>query len=545
MGERRQPCGGDTPPARAGAVGMQSVRQRSRFAVLLLPVTLAACAHQYADLAPSDAPSTPAPSVRAMPGAGLTAAPQVPDADPEPPSIRLASRNEAGSEKPMPPCARLVSGRLESEVGGQRSEVTTADHSPLTSPDKHGLTLAELEQMAFESNPSLMQLAAVVDKARGIHEQVGLYPNPSVGYSASEIGNEGRAGQQGGYIGQTIVTAGKLRLNRDVASWNIQELSWEYQAQRLRVQNDVRRRYYDVIGVERRIKIAADLLKVAETGAKIAEQLFKAKQASKADVLQAQIDLNHVRIIQQNAQIAYAAYWRRLTAVLGRPRMSRQTLAGTLSGDVPSWEWEPAWEKLVGSSPQLQAARSRVQRARMEIQRQEAQPIPNLNTQLAVQQDANSGYTIAGVQIGVPLPVFNRNQGNIRVAQAEYQRTFRDVQRLELQLRDALATAFRNFQQAKYQVARYEKGILDNARESLKLTEQSYEARQVSFLRVLTARRTYFEANLQYVQALIALRQASVVIDGYVLTGGLTDVPDIASRPFSGLGQRGQALSGQ
>jgi cobalt-zinc-cadmium efflux system outer membrane protein len=162
-----------------------------------------------------------------------------------------------------------------------------------------------------------------------------------------------------------------------------------------------------------------------------------------------------------------------------------------------------------------------------------------------VQQDDSTNDTIASVQIGVPLPVFNWNQGNLRVAQAEYHRTVRDAQRLELQLRDGLATAFKILRQAENQVARYRQGILDNARESLKLTEESYKAGQVSFLRVLTARRTYFEANLQYVEALISLRQAEVVIDGFLLTGGLTDVPDIASRPFSGLGQRGQALSGQ
>ena len=119
------------------------------------------------------------------------------------------------------------------------------------------------------------------------------------------------------------------------------------------------------------------------------------------------------------------------------------------------------------------------------------------------------------------------------------------MQRLELQLRDRLATAFRNFQQAKYQVDQYEKNILSNAEESRKLTEAVYKAGQVNFLRVLTARRTYFEANLRYVDALIFLRKASVIIDGFVLTGGLTDVPDIGSRALNGLGQRGQALSGQ
>jgi cobalt-zinc-cadmium efflux system outer membrane protein len=475
------------------------MRWNRQLVILLLPVMLAACAHQYADLAPTEIAPSPQPSVRV--------APRPPD-EPDSAEIRLASHSE--------------------NKGGQSD-----------------LTLEQLEQIALESNPTLMQLAAVVDKARGIHEQVGLYPNPTVGYTASEIGNEGHAGQQGGFVGQTIVTGGKLRLNQDVAGWNIQELSWEYQAQRLRVRNDVRRRFYDVVGSRQRMTIAADLLRVADAGATIAEQLFKAKQASRADVLQARIELNRVRIIQQNAKLDYDAAWRRLTAVIGRPHMPPRELAGELTGPLPQREWQPAWEQLVGGSPQLQAARSRVQRALMEIRRQEVQPIPNLNTQLSVQQDDSTNDTIASVQIGVPLPVFNWNQGNLRVAQAEYHRTVRDAQRLELQLRDGLATAFKILRQAENQVARYRQGILDNARESLKLTEESYKAGQVSFLRVLTARRTYFEANLQYVEALISLRQAEVVIDGFLLTGGLTDVPDIASRPFSGLGQRGQALSGQ
>jgi outer membrane protein, heavy metal efflux system len=522
------------------ALRMQTIRHRYRFSFLLLPVTLAACAHRYADLSQSDSHDAP-PPVRTVPNADATAAVRADRSKPKPSTIPLAALQTTGGEPPMPPCTKLADGPRQPAGGDDELIILIS----AVETDKPALTLPELERIALESNPSLMQLAAVVEKARGIHEQVGLYPNPSVGYSASEVGNEGKAGQQGGYVGQTIVTGGKLQLSQDVACWNIQEMSWEYQAQRLRVQNDVRRRYYDVIGAQRRITISAELVKVAEAGANIAQQLWKAKQTSKADVLQAKIDLNRVRIIQQNAKFDYDAAWRQLTAVLGQPHMKPQPLAGSLSGPAPKWDWEGAWDKLVGGSPQLEAARARVQRARAAIKRQEVQPIPNLNTQVSVQQDANSGYTIAGVQVGVPLPVFNRNQGNIRVAQAEYHRTLRDVQRLELQLRDGLAGAFRNYRQAEYQVGRYEKGILDNARESLTLTEQSYKAGQVSFLRVLTARRTFFEANLRYVEALIALRQANVVIDGYVLTGGLTSVPDIANRTLSGTGQRGQSLSGQ
>jgi hypothetical protein len=87
------------------------------------------------------------------------------------------------------------------------------------------MTLAELEQMAVQGNPTLTQAAANVEVARGRAVQSGLYPNPTVGYTGERIGAAGTAGDlQGLFINQTIVTAGKLRLNRGSLSWQ-KELS--------------------------------------------------------------------------------------------------------------------------------------------------------------------------------------------------------------------------------------------------------------------------------------------------------------------------------
>ena len=458
--------------------------------------------------------------------------------DDQPSAIVFDLSSKQDVKARQPPLPKKLPPPLAPGASGKAKTAESAAASSL-------LKLSDLESIALESNPSLKQLAAVVEKARGIHEQVGLYPNPVVGYSGTEIGNEGSAGQQGGFLGQTIVTGNKLKLNREVASWNIQEFSWVYQAQRHRVLNDVRLRYYDVLGAQQQLKITGELLKVAEEGVKIAEQLRKAKQTSKADVLQARVDRNQIRIIRRNAQYAYDAAWKRLAALLGRPKFVARPLDGKLSEQAPKREFQTLFDTLLAESPQMQAIRARIQGARLAIDRQEAQPIPNLLTQIGVAHDYSSGDTITNLQIGIPLPVFNRNQGNIRLAQAEYQRAYRNAERLQLQLRDQLAVAYRRFQQAKYQTDQYKNYILKDAKESLTLTEESYKGGQINFLRVLTARRTYFEANLRYVEALIALRQANVVIDGFVLTGGLTDVPDIGSRALNGLGQRGQALGGQ
>ncbi|MCP4504862.1 MAG: TolC family protein, partial [Fuerstiella sp.] len=76
------------------------------------------------------------------------------------------------------------------------------------------LSLADLESLALQRNPTLATATARMNAARGQKVQAGLYPNPSVGYHATEIGNLGTAGQQGAFISQRFITGGKLELDQ-------------------------------------------------------------------------------------------------------------------------------------------------------------------------------------------------------------------------------------------------------------------------------------------------------------------------------------------
>ena len=409
------------------------------------------------------------------------------------------------------------------------------------------VTVDELEQIALANNPTVQQAAAVVEKARGIRTQVGLYPNPTIGYSGEEIGDDGTAGRQGGFVSQTIVTGGKLSLNRAVTDQEISNLTWELDAQRYRVRNSVRRQFYEVLGAQRRIEVARELLRIAERGVETSEGLFRGKEVAKSDVLQARIQLNEVDILLRNAEYDFEAAWKQLTSLVGQPLMPPTALAGSLEdGDGPSpCEFEAVFAQLMSISPELQAARSRVARARVQIRRQEIQPIPNVLAQAGVSHDYVSGDDLTSLQFGIPLPVFNRNQGNVRLAVAEHRRAVSDLRRLELSLRVRLADAFREYSQAQNQVSRYRNQILPTARENLDLTEEGYSAGEFDLIRVLTARRSVIEANLDYIRSLVSARQAHVEISGLLLSGGLNDVPDAGGSNLQGIGLRDETLSGQ
>ena len=90
---------------------------------------------------------------------------------------------------------------------------------------------------------------------------------------------------------------------------------------------------------------------------------------------------------------------------------------------------------------------------------------------------------------------------------------------------EALASQ-RRIDTSSVAVTKYATEILPSAQESLVLAEQAYKGGETSFVQVLIARRTYFDANLQYVAAQSQHAQAKSKVDGLVLTGGLDAVID-------------------
>jgi cobalt-zinc-cadmium efflux system outer membrane protein len=148
------------------------------------------------------------------------------------------------------------------------------------------LGLGDLEQMALRSNPTLAQAAANIDAARGRTLQAGLYPNPTVGYNAEQLGLRGRAagGEQNGlFIDQTFVTAGKLRLNRARSAQEASQLEWQAQAQQYRVLNGVRSRYYQLLALQRLLEVQTELHQLAADAVTTTEELVNVGAANKPD----------------------------------------------------------------------------------------------------------------------------------------------------------------------------------------------------------------------------------------------------------------------
>jgi len=205
--------------------------------------------------------------------------------------------------------------------------------------------------------------------------------------------------------------------------------------------------------------------------------------------------------------------------------MQMTPLAGSLDAQDAPLDWDSALSQMMASSPQLTAAWQKIRHDQITVQRERAEPIPNLTAQATVGQNTEVGQTVAGVSIGLPLPLYNRNQGTVQQAQADLRRANAEVSRLELQLMTELAARHSDYLSAWQHVQEYEQSMLPKSRTAVEKLEQMYQARRAPWLTVLAAKRTLLELEMEQINNQLAYRTADITIRGYLLMGGLTE-PD-------------------
>lgn len=388
------------------------------------------------------------------------------------------------------------------------------------------LGLPDLEQMALRGNPTLAQAAAQVEASLGKALQAGLCPNPTLGYTSEQIGAAGTPGElQGAFVQQTIVTAGKLRLSRAKYKQEAYEAELMIIWQQYRVLNGVRTRYYELLALQRMIDLHRSILANAEESLKTHREMYNTGQANKADVLLAEVAVNDAKIELLTLENRYTAQWKHLAALVGSPELPCAPLKGQLEPEGPPLDWDASLSRLLQESPELQAAQAHVVHDQITVQREKVEPIPNIQLQGVTGYNFETSNTTAGAQVGFKIPVWDRNQGTVRQAQADLARSIAEVTRVELHLRQRLAAEFNRYRTARQSSEIYRDFNVPKATEAYEVQLDMYKKRRVAWPHVVMLQRNMLEVREKYTRSLLELREAEVAITGLLLVDGLTVPP--------------------
>lgn len=386
------------------------------------------------------------------------------------------------------------------------------------------LTLDDLLAIALSSNPTLSQAQARVEAARGAWQQAGRPRNPRIGFQGTEMGNEGRSGLQGGFVAQEFMTGGKRALAQAVAGGQIAQAQQEYEAQRLRVISDVRGLYYLALVADQQVEAYTEFSRLQGIAHKQQLKSLEAGQDSAPDsLIFAYGNQNPLHVTFMNAQERQRNLRRQLAAVIGAPQQEINELAGDPTKGWPLYDWQESLGRLLGQSPQLAAASAAASKAGAALALQRRMVVPNVDLEVGLQHDNATADDVANVQLGLPIPLFDRNQGAIRQAQANLVAAQANVARVELSLHRRLAEVFDRYERARKQVEKFGPRV-QQLRRAFALRQTAVEAGEYSALENFIAQRIYFEIWAAYLDALSELWSSVVAIDGLLLTGSLESV---------------------
>src|SRR5215510_12553821 len=456
---------------------------------------------------------------------------------------------------PQTELARNQPSQSPQTKGGEHAQHQTDEkrerQAVITGP---ALRLEDLERMALQNNPTVAQAEAAIRAAEGRRVQAGLMPNPIIGYAGEELSPRAFGQKSEHYIfaEQEIPLGGKLKKSGAIFAQERAQAQADAAAQRQRILNAVQMLYYEALGAQQLVEVRGELAKLASEAVDVTGELFNTGAADRPDVLEIQVEARRARLDLVMAENERDQVWQQIAAVVGDPFLKPARLAGDLEEDLPALKQEELLAMLLRESPEVIHAQAGIERARASLARAKAEPTPNLflrggmgySTELLETTDPRLFGRKTGpeafAEVGVRIPLFNRNQGAIAAASAELDFAGREARRVELMLRARTAAAFRTYQNALSMATEYQEQIIPRAWQAYELYLTSFKQMAAAYPQVLISQRTFFQVRAEYIRALVDVWQNATQLQGFMLTGAL-DAPGGASSGMGGTGEAGAA----
>lgn len=374
-----------------------------------------------------------------------------------------------------------------------------------------------------QSTSRVTALDADVARARGLAEQARARPNPTVNiYAENFVGDLQRNAREQeqitGQIDLPIELGGKRSARIAAGEAGIVAAQARNRDGRLLYATELARAYVGAEIADRRIGIAEDEVEEATADLKVARALVDAGKEARLRQVQAETELNTMQADLETARAQKVAALARLSALAGSP----VPYTGLSESLLDRLNARPA----MGPVDPIQATTVKVAEAEREsaaraVTVQQRLAIPNITAIVGVRQlrVASGPAIVAGV--GIPLPIFDRNRGNIAAAKAELQgaEARAAVARLDAEAGSRAALALVEAADRKAEAA---KRTMATAEEGYRLARIAYQAGKSPLIELLAARHNLGVARgviLDADAARLDARLSLARLQGVTITG--------------------------
>ncbi len=376
------------------------------------------------------------------------------------------------------------------------------------------VTLAAALERAQAQSPLITSAQAALAAAQGRARQAGFSPNPEASLESENIAGsgpyEGFSNAETTFsIGQRLELGGKRRTRAAAAQAEVEAAVVRVAIARADLIQEVKTQYAEALEADARVALAKEAAERANDLAGVAATLVEAGREPPLRALRARTASDEADAAVLAAQAQAAAARRALTSLWADPDPEID-LVEPPAGPTLTAAIDPT------ASLDVRLAQAEREAAQAAINRERAAGKPDLTIQAGVRRFEQTGDQALIVGFTAPIPIRDRNQGNVAAARA-------DATAAEARERLVLARSVRAVRdaQASLRAAEARLEVLQSrtvpqAQQAVDLARQGFQAGKFSLLDVLDAqaalsasRNDLVAARLERAKALAALERAA------------------------------------
>jgi cobalt-zinc-cadmium efflux system outer membrane protein len=368
------------------------------------------------------------------------------------------------------------------------------------------------------ANPEISVALREQEATEGARIQAGVRHNP---YISSEIQDTRRNTQQITLqFNQEIELGNKRESRLALADILHTKATAELDALKATIHANTVNAFYEVLVAQERLALSKSSFEVANAAVNAATKRVNAGKSSPVEETKSNIAASSAKIElnQSNSQLNSAR--KRLSALWGNP----SPVFEQAYGDVENIPLVPSFENLLAlleNAPAIGIANLEVSARGGSTKLARSQSTPNITISAGIVHNQELGLNQAILGLSAPIPLFDRNQGNVQEAVSLQYKAQDELIALKTQLTTKLAGEHERLSVARLSAISLREEILPGAQNAFEAANKGFNAGKFNFLDVLDAQRTLFQAKSQYIQVLLDAHQAIAEIEsilGHVVT---------------------------
>jgi cobalt-zinc-cadmium efflux system outer membrane protein len=405
----------------------------------------------------------------------------------------------------------------------------------LPEEQRGSLTLAEVRRRALANNPAYLAELRRLDVARADLRAAGTYPfNPQAEFESLGSLTDGRVGRYEARLGQEIEWAGQRGLRTGASAAGVAATHSDLLDGTRRLLADVERAYVALAAAEERLAVSGQI-------ESLNTRLLEAVRVELAEGEISLLEANLAEIETARARAGVLAVEREVTSAaltLGRLMGDPPDAADALDADadaslaltMPLDDDSATVAGALAARPDVRAAGAELERSTTLRTLAGREALPNLRISALADRDEANADPRFGLSLGIPIPLFDRNQGLRSRREAEAGRAELAVSATELAVRTEVADALRAYRATELELEIFRSDVLEPARLNQDLLDVAYREGKLDLSSLLLLRDQLLDAELGYwsawerrQQAVIALRSAT----GSILDDATEHLPEI------------------